>query len=85
MSLFFFEILNLGNGLSYRVMFYIKRSGFTRATIYLVYTLGVSRRLRAPGDKTRLGRFNSHVKEASDVESPEVKVVGNIGLWYRKL
>ena len=63
----------------------LKRKVWARASIHLLYTLGVSRRVRPPGDKTSLGRFDSHVKEGSDVEGPEVKVVGNIGLWYRKL
>ena len=57
----------------------------TRATIDLLYTLGVSRRVRAPGDKERLGRFGSYAKEGSDVDGPEVKVVAYIGFLKRKL
>ena len=57
----------------------------TRATIDLLYILGVSRRVRAPGDKARLGRFGSYAKEASDVDGPEVRIVGNIMFFKRKL
>ena len=57
----------------------------TRATIDLLYTLGVSRRVRPPGDKTLLGHIDSYAKEASDVDGPEVRIVGNIMFFKRKL